>query len=431
MTSPRRFEQELPALLGDLYLAGTPDYRDDLVQQTSRMRQRPAWTFLTRWIPMDVATRRLAFAPVPLRALAILALILIVAIVGVLVGVGSQKRVPPPFGPARNGPLAYMRSDAIFVRDTVDGSERVLVGAEGGHVDFAGFSRDGTRLLYFREVGASKYLFISDADGRRERKILASAVDGDTFAAWAPDGQTIALSTPVDYVRKVLLVHLDGTAPTVVDLGDARPTDMAWRPPTGAELLVRATTHGGGQDFFIVRADGTLIRSFGLPSPLRFGSEPENSGPAWSPDGAFVAYNRVEPLDGELTGHFRVHVIRADGTGDAALPGPSDSLVHEAWPVWSPDGRWIAVEHFVFGEAGADWTAILPSDGSAPAHDLLPRGASAPDGGIVNTWTPDGGRVVAFVRGPGQTFLIDPVTRKYEKAGWTAVSEPDYVRLAP
>ena len=45
MTSPRRFEQDLPALLAGLYLAGTPDYRDDIVQQTARVRQRPAWTF--------------------------------------------------------------------------------------------------------------------------------------------------------------------------------------------------------------------------------------------------------------------------------------------------------------------------------------------------------------------------------------------------
>ena len=53
MTSPRRFEQDLPALLADLYLAGTPDYRDDLVQQVARVRQRPAWTFPERWLPMD------------------------------------------------------------------------------------------------------------------------------------------------------------------------------------------------------------------------------------------------------------------------------------------------------------------------------------------------------------------------------------------
>jgi hypothetical protein len=430
MTSTRRFEQDLPALLEDLYVNGTPDYRDDLVRQTAGMRQRPAWTFPERWLPMDLATRRLPFAAVPLRALIVLALILIVAAAALILTVGSRHPLPPPFGPARNGPLAYERSDAIFVRDTADAPERVLVGSEGGKVSFAGFSPDGTQMSFSRTIAGSNYLFVADADGRAERKVLAGALH-DAYITWAPDSRTIAVSDEIDFVRKVRLVHLDGTAPTIVDLGDARPTDMVWRPPAGAELLVRATTKGGGQDFFLVRADGTLIRSFGLPSPLRLGSDWENSGPAWSPDGTRVAYNRVEPLDGELTGHFRVHVIRADGTGDVTLPGPSEPLVHEAWPLWSPDGRWIAVEHFVFGDPGEDWMAILPSDGSAPARDLLPRGPASPGGGIVKTWTPDGSRVVAYNRGAGDTFLIDPVTGTSEKAAWNAAAEPDYRRLAP
>ena len=430
MTSARRFEQDLPALLDDLYVAGMPDYRDDLVRQTARIRQRPGWTFPERWLPMDLATRRLPFAAVPLRALIVLALILILSAATLLLTVGSRHPLPPPFGPARNGPLAYEQADAIYARDTVDAPERVLIGSEGGKVSFAGFSPDGTRMAFVRTTDGSTYLFVADADGRAERKIFAKAL-GDAYIAWAPDSRTLAVSDEIDFVRKVMLVHLDGSPPTTVDLGDASPTDMAWRPPAGAELLVRATIKGGGQNFFLVRADGTLIRSFGLPSPLRFGTQWENSGPAWSPDGTLLAYNRVEPLDGDLSGHFRVHLIRADGTGDVTLPGPSEPDVHEAWPVWSPDGRWIAVEHFVLGDPGEDWIAILPSDGSAPARDLLPRGPGIRDGGIIKTWTPDGSRVVAYLRGKGQTFLIDPVTGTSEKASWNAAAEPDYRRLAP
>jgi hypothetical protein len=51
MNSPQRIEQDLPALLADLYLAGTPDYRDDIVRETARVRQRPPWTFPERWLP--------------------------------------------------------------------------------------------------------------------------------------------------------------------------------------------------------------------------------------------------------------------------------------------------------------------------------------------------------------------------------------------
>jgi hypothetical protein len=429
MTSTRRFEQDLPALLDDLYVAGTPDYRDDLVRRTAATRQRPAWTFPERWLPMDLATRRLPFAAVPLRALIVLALILILAAAAVLLTVGARHPLPPPFGPARNGPLAYMRSDAIYARDAVDAPERVLVGSEGGRVNFAGFSPDGTRLLFSRTMAGSDYLFVADADGHGERKILASPLH-DAYLTWAPDSRTVAVSDEIDFVRKVMLVHDDGTPPAIVDLGDARPTDMVWRPPTGAELLVRATTKGGGQDFYLVRSDGTLVRSFGLPSPLRFGSDWENSGPAWSPDGKLLAYNRVEPLDGELVGHFRVHVIRADGTGDIALPGAADPTLHEAWPIWSPDGKSIAIERFVFAADGQARIALFPADGSAGARDIGPT-RHGEDQGVIKVWAPDGTRVISYVRVTGETFVIDPMTGKYEKAAWNASSEPDYRRLAP
>jgi Tol biopolymer transport system component len=429
MTSTRRFEQDLPALLDDLYVFGTPDYRDDLVRQTAAMRQRPAWTLPERWLPMDLATRRMPFASVPFRALIVLALILILTAAALLLSVGSQHPLPPPFGPARNGPLAYTRSDAIYARDTADAPERVLIDGEAGNVSFAGFSRDGTRLLFVRTIAGSDYLFVADADGRAERKILASPLH-DAYITWAPDGRTVAVSDEIDFVRKVMLVHVDGTPLTIVDLGDARPTDMVWRPPAGAELLVRATTRGGGQDFFLIRADGTLIRSFGLPSPTRFGSAWENSGPDWSPDGALLAYNRVEPLDGDPPGHFRVHMIRADGTGDIALPAPSDPALQEAWPLWSPDGRSIVVARFEFASDGQGRLAILPADGSAPARDIGPT-THGEDSSVVKTWAPDGTRVISYVKATGETFLIDPVTGKYEQAAWSAASEPDFRRLAP
>jgi hypothetical protein len=38
MTSDRRFEQDLPDLMAQLAPRAVPDYRDDVVQQTARMR---------------------------------------------------------------------------------------------------------------------------------------------------------------------------------------------------------------------------------------------------------------------------------------------------------------------------------------------------------------------------------------------------------
>ena len=63
MTSERRFEQELPALLDDLFMGPMPTYRDRLLRQTARTRQRPAWSFLERWLPMVDVARQPVLAP--------------------------------------------------------------------------------------------------------------------------------------------------------------------------------------------------------------------------------------------------------------------------------------------------------------------------------------------------------------------------------
>ena len=109
MTVDRRFERHLPEILEDLYLGPSPMYRDEVLAAAVRPRQRPAWTFPGRWIPMDVATRVAPSTRLPLRQLGILALIAILVAVAVAVAVGSQQRhLPAPFGPARNGLIPYV-----------------------------------------------------------------------------------------------------------------------------------------------------------------------------------------------------------------------------------------------------------------------------------------------------------------------------------
>src|SRR4029079_12689473 len=75
MTMPTRIERDLPAILAEMAAGPYPDYVDDVLPQTARMRQRPAWTFSERWLPMDIATRAAPSARLPWRQLGILALI--------------------------------------------------------------------------------------------------------------------------------------------------------------------------------------------------------------------------------------------------------------------------------------------------------------------------------------------------------------------
>ena len=76
MTTGSRFDRQLPAILEDLYLGPSPDYRDEVLATATRARQRPAWTFPGRWLPMADIADRPAFAPrVPWRAVGVALLI--------------------------------------------------------------------------------------------------------------------------------------------------------------------------------------------------------------------------------------------------------------------------------------------------------------------------------------------------------------------
>ena len=92
MSSSERYERRLPELLDELAAPRTPAYFDDILGQVGRTRQRPGWTFPERWLPMSAVSERLSAAPrVPLRAVAVAALILIALVVAIAVIAGSRS----------------------------------------------------------------------------------------------------------------------------------------------------------------------------------------------------------------------------------------------------------------------------------------------------------------------------------------------------
>ena len=117
MTFKHNIERHLPDLLSELSDGPMPDYRDDIVRRAAQVRQRPAWTFPERWLPMAIVTRRTVAPNVPWRLIAVAALLLVLAVAALALNAGVQRRVPPPFGAAVNGQFAYQSGDDILVRD--------------------------------------------------------------------------------------------------------------------------------------------------------------------------------------------------------------------------------------------------------------------------------------------------------------------------
>jgi Tol biopolymer transport system component len=426
------FDQRISAALDAIAVPQRPDYLDDILGVTARTAQRPRWAFPERWLPLDTAMRRSAFLHrVPLRPLVLLVILALLAATVAALWVGSQRRVPPPFGPAANGAIAYPDGGDLYVRDSLTGDSRLLVGGPGSDA-YPFYSPDGTRIAYSTTIDGREYLKVANADGSGIRQLLPDPLVRAT-AVWRPDSAALAIVSEVAGRPALLIVPVDGSPARRVDLGDVLPSDVQWRPPDGLELLVRGSTPNSPVDLYVVDAATGGARALGLPSLALIGAEWDLGGPVWSPDGTRIAYNQVELDAGaDPRGHFRVHLVNADGTGDVALPPPADHVVQEAWPLFSPDGRWILVHRWTWTsspDGGFGWLAVMPADGSAPARDIGPRIPGGEHTGLIKTWSPDGSRVLMRSENEEKVYSIDPVTGATEALPW-ATDLPDWQRVA-
>jgi TolB protein len=152
--------------------------------------------------------------------------------------------------------------------------------------------------------------------------------------------------------------------------------------PKGPPELLFVSTMDGDYAIFGADADGGHVRRVSKDDPDP--STPQGLfhqlEPAWSPDGARIAF--VSRRDG----HAHVFVVSTDGTSWRRLTSSSKDDAH---PAWSPDGR-----HIVFSREGALF-GISVSGGTARR---VGRGV----GSALNpAWSPDGTRIAYDYRTPG------------------------------
>jgi Tol biopolymer transport system component len=152
----------------------------------------------------------------------------------------------------------------------------------------------------------------------------------------------------------------------------------------------------------------------------------------WSTDGQRIAFNSSQP--GEAF-PYHTWIMNADGTGiRRVFKDPLDRTDQN--PIWSPDGRWIAVQRWYNPPEGVDVRPITIVDPDSGAfHEVGEVHMNGYDGW---GWSPDG-RSIIEVPGnlPGETQLANPViivdatTGKGIDSGWEARSNLAWQRQAP
>jgi Tol biopolymer transport system component len=408
---------ELPDLLTELAAPRLPDYTDDVLAITAGTRQRPRWAHLERWLPMIITRQRLVTPALPWRPL--LAVLVTLALIGGLLFVASQqKRLPPPFGPAANGLVAYERDGNLYVRDTIDGPERPLI--TDATTEFAvGFLRGGTKVNYLRAApgggeGDPLDMVVANLDGSNPT-VIASGLLAPNWGDMSPDDSLFVFhavdpSTPKglidDWRAKLFVADLVHPAtPRILSLpGIESATVPDFRGPDGADIIFRGRQiRGGGSvmGVFAVHPDGSGLRPL---TPVDGNPDYTYQQPLPSPDGRYVTYTSFNSLASQL----QIHILDLTTGEDRMITekgGPS-----EGFATFSPDGTRIV---FVRYYDNTDEIWIRPIE---PGAKAIPAGPAYPmvEGQYIgSSFSPDGKYVIVNDPASKETRLVDAVEGGY------------------
>jgi len=255
---------------------------------------------------------------------------------------------------------------------------------------YPSLSRDGTQLLFHSNRGGARAIWIAKGDGSQPRLLYDGGEEGEEPATpvWSPDGRSIA---------------------------------FAMRPAGAADA--------DESDIYVMDADGSHVR--------RLTDAPgDDSHPHWSADGRRIFFNSPrgtpDPAAEWSRQHFGIYSVAADGTG-TTLHFLCDTVC--TYPSPSPDSRRVVFRKVV-NSPGFDWELkdiarnsevfVADIDGSNPRNLSNDPGF---DGWPV--WSPDG-RWIAFssnrakVARTGQIFRIRP-----DGSGLEALSDTLWSRVQP
>jgi Tol biopolymer transport system component len=324
---------------------------------------------------------------------------------------GSQRRLPPPFGLATPGLVAFVADGDIWTANP-DGSDRLQLTLDERSDSFPVFSRDGTKIAFKRLPAPNSKLdwqdwgdvMVADADGRNEI-VLDAMVRSPSPMTWSPDGRFIVYSRTVDSVDQVFTAATDGSSTHQITSG---PRD-SWGPTVSPDGRTIAFVRGFPEivGIYVVQSDGTgeglltsaridrfdlaewspdamtvvfgagvvdedhddlwAVTLVGKPERRIVGSPGDDSGPTWSPDGQWIAYLNT-PVRG---GRSRVMVAGRDGSNKHQISDPGDW----SYPQWSPDAQHVLAVDGRLG--GGQPTAMIldPLGRSPPSSFALPGGA--------------------------------------------------------
>lgn len=268
--------------------------------------------------------------------------------------------------------IAFLNdSDKRIWRVDSDGFGLAPVSPAGVQVASPAWAPDGARIAYmqFSPDGKKPIVLQTLATGTRTVVPTTNGFQNIT-PAFSPDGRGLMFARMLDQgtalyganVRELCCVERLTGGRFAENLSPAYSPD--------GRRVVFVSTRAGGQQIYIMAADGTDQE---LLVPFDFGDTGNSNAPDWSPDGATVAFHR------EVSGTPQIYTFDLSARRLTART----SLGRNQDPSWGPDGR-----HLVFASSrtGRSQLFVLDIETAQTRQIMTPGSARLP------TWSRPFGR---------------------------------------
>jgi Tol biopolymer transport system component len=205
--------------------------------------------------------------------------------------------------------------------------------------------------------GFATALFIANADGTAERKLLSTS-EFDYSPSFSGDGKWIVFTSERSGPANIYRTHLDGSGLERLT-NDPAFDDQAVLSPDGRKMAFVSTRSAGTADIWILDLQGHNLRNLTRGAGGNF-------RPRWSPDGHWLAFSsdrnttprRRSAMNFEEVQETSVYIMRADGTGLRRITPTGKSA---GSPTWSADGKRALFYEMTADQAfDARWVAVPP-----------------------------------------------------------------------
>jgi Tol biopolymer transport system component/tRNA A-37 threonylcarbamoyl transferase component Bud32 len=281
-------------------------------------------------------------------------------------------------------------TNQVWVLPYPSGSPRRVLASvpAGATILRAEWMRDGQNLVFSAELPgiSGVHLYCGDLQSDTFRS-LTSSTTGEDFPSVSPDGSRIAFaSAATDFDLWEVSLHGDPARPL---LTTSRSEQFPGWAPSGGQYAY-STDSGGTAELWLRSTQEGWARPL-----LTRGSEAPTDWnrldrPVFSPDGQKIAYELYGP-------HHAIWISPVAGGRPVRLDSQSDD---QHGPAWSPDGNWIAYRRV----RSDKWQLVKTPFGGGAAvvlvEDVLQAGAET-------AWSPAGDWIAFYARG-GQVHLVSP-----------------------